>query len=110
MWSCVLQSNGKLANNVPPTSGFFKRPDQSPSAAVLVFLAAAAGAGVVAPDFRAGADGPGLGLCFRRRRRFAHDVTGLFAARTAGGHAAAAERARVLVQGLLRDVLQAILT
>jgi len=30
------------------------------SAAVLVFLAAAAGAGVVAPDFRAGADGLAL--------------------------------------------------
>ena len=46
-----------------------------PTATVLVFLAAAARAGVVAADFRAGADG--FGLFRHRRRRLADDVAGL---------------------------------
>src|SRR5208283_2740572 len=72
----------------------------SPSAAVLVFLAAAAGAGVVAADLRAGADGLGL---FLRGGGFAHDIAGFALRRAArtGGRSAAAEGARRLVQCLL---------
>src|ERR1035437_9750500 len=76
-------------------------------AALFVFLAAAAGAWVVAADFRAGADGLGLGLAFHRLRGFADHVAG-FGLSAAGSGAGAAERAGVLVQGLLRRVAEKI--
>ncbi len=79
---------------------------KSTPVALLVFLAAAARAGVVATYFRASANGLGFGLRFRRRRSFAHDVAG-FALRASCGRAAT-ERAGGLVQGLLRDVFQEI--
>ena len=82
---------------------------QSLSTAIFIFLAAAARAGVVPPDFRAGANRLRFGLGFRRRRRFAHDIAGLFAGRAAGtGRGCAAERAGILVQRLLRRVAQKI--
>src|SRR5208282_6007792 len=89
------------------------RPSRSTEllpAAVLVFLAAAAGAGIVAADFWAGANRLGF-FRGRRRRRFADDVAGfaLRAAAGAGGSRATAKGAGGLVQGLLRDVAQKIL-
>src|SRR5664280_2689336 len=56
MFLLVLQTVCNIANDVPLASDFWQRGFKLPSAAVLVFLAAAARAGVIAADFRAGAD------------------------------------------------------
>ena len=70
----MLQTICNIANDMPPASGFWQRGFKLPSAAVLVFLAAAARAGIVAADFRAGADR--LGFFRHRGRGFADDVAG----------------------------------
>ena len=82
------------------SKAYFFRKSRLSSAAVLVFLAAAAGAGIVAADLWAGTDRLGL---LRRCGRFAHDVAGFLARRI---RCAAAEGAGLLVLGLLRNILQ----
>src|SRR5271154_657230 len=76
------------------------------AAALLVFFAAATGARIVAADFRAGANGLGFGLAFRRLRGFTDHVAGIFVRRRAGG--GTAKSIGILVQGLLGDVAQEI--
>src|ERR1035437_8118044 len=104
----------QFARGMEKDFSFQEFPKQTPAtclrllpAAVFVFLAAAAGAWAVAADFRAGADGVGLGLGFHRLRGFADHVAG-FGLSAAGSGAGAAERAGVLVQGLLRRVAEKI--
>src|SRR5579885_2871829 len=88
-------------NHSWPNAGSF-------AAAVFVFLAAAAGAGVVAADLGAGADGP-VFFFLLRRRRFADDVSAVGRrSRTGTGGGRSAKGAGGLVQGLLGHVAQKI--
>ena len=72
---CAAHSMISITNSEPDGAECRRHPIQSPTAALFVFLAAAAGAGVVAADFRASADG--LGFFRHRCHGFADDVAGL---------------------------------